>query len=152
MLHRKLSPTSDFKPEVLQDALAVEHTQSLEQQTSENLSRLIEKLMFGRELFRKELDRLNAAVKNASPQQQIPQKADWTDAAKGKLAFASAALGSLPILFFADQLITTAKKRINLLESVVRLGKWIEWILYFAGLSLTIYGLAKGIKIPGDSE
>jgi hypothetical protein len=56
------------------------------------------------------------------------------------------------MLVFADQLITAAKKRIALLESVVRLGKWIEWFLYLAGLSLTIYGLAKGIKIPGGSE
>ncbi len=148
MVHRKLSPTSDFRPEIIKDTLKVKQTQSMAQQSSEKVSRLIEKLMFGREPFRKEFERLNAEVNKTSPQQQIPQNADWTEtvkaAAKGKLAIVSAALESIPMLVFADQLITTAKKRIGLLESVVRLGKWTEWFLYFAGLSLTIYLLRRG--------
>jgi hypothetical protein len=81
-VHRKLSPTSDFKPEILQDVLAVKHTQSMARESSEKVSRLIERLMLRREPFRKEFERLNAAFSNTSPQQQIPQKADWTDAAK----------------------------------------------------------------------
>jgi hypothetical protein len=91
-VHRKLSPTSEFKIEVIQEALTVKHTESMARQSSEKASRLIEKLMFGREPFRKEFERLNAAFSNISPQQHIPQNADWTDAAEGKLAVASAAL------------------------------------------------------------
>jgi hypothetical protein len=151
-VHHQMSPTSDFKPAILQDALRVKHAESIARQSSENVSRLIEKLMFGREPFRKEFERLNAAFDNTILQHPIPPNPNWTHAATSKIAVLSTTFGSIPMLFFADQVITTAKKRIALLDSVVRSGRLMEWFLYIAGISLTFYGLVKGIKIPGGSE
>jgi len=55
-------------------------------------------------------------------------------------------------MVLGDKVITAAKKQVELLDSGVRVGRWIMKILYLAGAALVLYGILKGIKIEGSPE
>ena len=56
------------------------------------------------------------------------------------------------MVVFGDSVITTAKRQVKFLASVVRVGRWAVSILYVVGACLTIYGIKKGIKVGGGSD
>ena len=58
MIERQISQTTDFKMTILQDKVRLKHAESLATQTSEHVSRLIEKLVLGRRSFKRHFEAL----------------------------------------------------------------------------------------------
>jgi hypothetical protein len=144
----KVLPKIDYKGQVLQDTITLRQIQGWVQVESEELSRLIDKMMFRsriRERY-KAFQLQQAAPIKYEPSKDSSRETDWTDAAQVKIAICSTAVVALPGLVFADGVITTAKKQVKFLGSVVHVGRRAMWILYLIAACLAGYGAWKGIK------
>jgi hypothetical protein len=153
---RKKAENIDHSGLITRDIANLGHAQSLVRIEVENVSRLLDKLVFGSANFRKKFEQLKAEIDvTAQRTKEVLKpspKHDWTRAVEIKLAFLSTIVSVLPLTVFADSVITSAKKQVEILERLVSVGRWIVRILFFGGIGLAAYAGYKGIKVSGGSE
>jgi hypothetical protein len=146
----KVLPNIDYKAAVLQGIVQLSQMQTLVRQESEDLSQLIDKLMFS-SLFKQKFKDFEAQqpapIKYEQPSKEALQKEmTWQDAVQVGIAAVSVLTTALPIMIYGDGIITAAKTQMKFLKSVVRCGRWAVRILYVVGACLAGYGAMKGIK------
>lgn len=155
ILQRQTSSNINYKNLIIQDTVVLKQAEALVREASEDLSHLIEKLVFGSASVRQQFEKVQPKVvanESEATSEKSSRELDWTDAAKVKLAVVSTVVGGLPELFFGDTVITLAKKQVKFLNSVVGVGRWAVRILFVVGACLTVYSITKGIKVGGGSE
>jgi hypothetical protein len=148
VIEHRVSPSIDYRSLVVQDTVLLKQAEGLVRAASEDLSRLIDKLVFGSASLKEKRKVFQQAVAlgGETPTPSTGREKDWTDAAKMKLAIVSTLVVGIPEMVFGDKVITLANKQVKFLGSVVRIGRWLVRVLYLVGACLTGYGIAKGIK------
>lgn len=153
---QRKAPKTDYSGMVLRDIGSVRGAQALVGVAVDDVSRLIEKLPFRAAKFRHAFEQMkeDLAGKKSKIEEQLNLKSenDWARMAQLKLALISTAIDGLPIMLFGDSVISQANAQVRVLELLVRSGRWVVRILFVIGVTLTIYGLTKGIKIGGIAE
>lgn len=146
----KVVPNIDYKAAVLQGIVRLSQARTLARQESEDLSQLIDKLMFSsvfKQRFKEFEAQQPAPIKYEQPSKEALQKTmTWQDAVHVGIAAVSVLTTALPIIVYEDGIITASKTQMKFLKSVVRCGKWVVRILYIVGACLAGYGAIKGIK------
>jgi hypothetical protein len=155
VMHHQNSPNINYKTIIVFDTTRLANARSLVSLSADDVSRLIEKLIFGSTRFKQLLENVKPKTQTDDYQQFLQksrENPDWTDAARVKLAIVSTVTAGLPIMVLGDKVITAAKRQVELLDSGVRVGRWIIKIFYLAGAALVLYGILKGIKIEASPE
>lgn len=140
VMQRKNSPTKvDYKTLIVFDTTRLASTKALVNVGIDDISRLIDKLIFGATQFRQLLETTKPR-ESVVNYQQLLQKAqdapDWTDAVGVKLAILSTVVAALPLEIIGDRIITTAKKQVEFLNSGLRFGRRLVTALYLVGVAL----------------
>jgi hypothetical protein len=149
VMHHQNSPSINYKTLIVFDTSRLASTKALVNVGIDDISRLVDKLIFGAAQFRQLLETAKPR-ESVDNYQQLLQKSqgapDWTDAASIKLAIVSTVVAALPLEVLGDKIIITAKKQVEYLNSGLRFGRRLVTVFYLAGVALVIYCIVKGIK------